>query len=747
MKFITQHREPARWAYNGAVFSAEKEIPVKTVTSSSVALQSVATFAALATCALLTPHTSVAQGFTVEQVMSSPFPDNLTVAARAPRIAWAFDAKGVRNVWVADAPAFTARQITHYSSDDGMALASLRLTPDGRTVVYSRGSELNPAGEVADPTSNVTRPNQEVWAVDEDKSEPRYLGELNCTREGCEDIELSPDGTMAVWAARGQLWVAPVSGAMPARQLTFVRGENDSPQWSPDGAEIAFVSHRGDHSFIAIYNFGRESLRYLAPSVDRDGMPRWSADGKQIAFVRIHGLEERLPLLQIRPSPWAIYVADASTGEARAIWHSSEELAGSLPNLTESKSFHFAGSRIVFASEQDGWNHLYSVSASGGTATLLTPGEFEVEDVAISHDGRSVIYSSNQDDIDRRHLWRVSVDGGKPEALSKGETMEWSPAELSDGRTIVCLGSKATSPAMPYRLTSSGREMIAASQLPAEFPSPQLVVPKQVTFPAEDGLKIHGQLFVPRGRSAAGPALLFMHGGSRRQMMLGFHYMQYYHNAYAENQYLASRGFVVLSINYRTGIMYGRAFRERDKGGPRGAEEYQDIVAAAKYLQTLPIVDAKKIGLWGGSYGGFLTAMGLARNSDIFAVGVDFHGVHDWSARGIFRGGPGGQEGGGPPDRAEAMRLAFESSPNASIKSWKSPVLLIQGDDDRNVDFSQMVDLVQRLREQKVPFEQIVFPDEIHDFLLWRSWVRGYKATADFFDRILVKGATIASGN
>ncbi len=705
------------------------------------------TFFLCVACAFSAPPAAQAQGFTVEQVMNSPFPESLTAAARLPRIAWTFDARGVRNVWIADAPGFSARQVTHYSDDDGMALASVRLTPDGHTVVYARGSELNSTGEVADPTSNVTRPNQQVWAVDVDKGEPRLLGEMNCTREGCEDIELSPDGTMAVWAARGQLWAGPVSGATPAHQLAFVRGENDSPQWSPDGTEIAFVSHRGDHSFIAVYNFGRDSVRYLAPSVDRDSMPRWSADGKQIAFARIHGLGERLPLLQTRPNPWAIYVADAATGEARAIWHSTEELVGSLPNLTESKSFHFAGNRIVFAYEKDGWNHLYSIPAVGGMATLLTPGEFEVEDVAVSRDGRSVIYSSNQDDIDRRHLWRVRVEGGKPEALGKGETLEWSPAELADGRTVVCLGSSATSPSMPYRLTASGREMIASSQLPADFPSAQLVVPKQVIFPAEDGLKIHGQLFVPRGRSSAGPALLFMHGGSRRQMMLGFHYMQYYHNAYAENQYLASRGFVVLSVNYRTGIMYGRAFREREKGGPRGAEEYQDIVAAAKYLQTLPIVDTKKIGLWGGSYGGFLTAMGLARNSDIFAAGVDFHGVHDWSARGIFRGGPGGQEGGGPPDRAEAMRIAFESSPNASIKSWKSPVLLIQGDDDRNVDFSQMVDLVQRLREQKVPFEQIVFPDEIHDFLLWRSWVRGYKATAEFFDRVLEKGESIASGN
>jgi dipeptidyl aminopeptidase/acylaminoacyl peptidase len=200
------------------------------------------------------------------------------------------------------------------------------------------------------------------------------------------------------------------------------------------------------------------------------------------------------------------------------------------------------------------------------------------------------------------------------------------------------------------------------------------------------------------------------------------------------NQYLASQGFVVLSVNYRLGIMYGREFREPPNTVWRGAAEYQDLVAGARFLRGLPEVDGRRIGLWGGSYGGFLTALGLARNSDLFAAGVDLHGVHDWSA---FL--PQWTEGSpsAAPDAKEAVKLAFESSPDAAVGSWKSPVLLIHGDDDRNVPFSQTRDLVHRLREHGVPFEELVFPDEIHGFLLWKSWVRAYEASADFFARRL----------
>jgi len=698
------------------------------------------TFAVLLlSSAVVVAQPAAQAGFTLQQVLSSPFPTNLVAAEKPGRIAWVFSSKGARNVWVADAPQFAARQVTHYSEDDGMPLASLKLTPDGRTAVYARGTETNAAGEVADPTSGTEKRTQQVWAVDVDKGDPRLLGDMGCSEEGCEEIQISPNGEFVLWSANKQIWIAPISGKEKAKPLTYARGNNSSPRWSPDGKQVAFVSDRGDHSFIVLYEFGQAHLRYVLPSADRDGAPRWSPEGSQIAFIRLAGKQMKQPIIPQLPLPWSIWVYDVAKDSGTEVWKSGPALDDTLPFLTAEGSFHFAAkNRIIFSSEQGGWNHLYSVATSGGNATLLTPGNFETEDVALSTDKNFVIYSSNQyssdyQDIDRRHLWKVSVEGGTPQALTHGETMEWTPLEVAG--KVVCLGSTATAPAMPYVVTASGRDMIAKSALPADFPSAQLVTPKQVIFKAEDGWGIHGQFFEPKQavatEQAKRPALIFIHGGSIRQMMLGFHYMDYYHNAYAMNQYLASKGYIVLSVNYRTGIMYGRHFREPKDGGPRGGAEYKDIVAAGRYLQTLPNVDAAKIGLWGGSYGGYLTAMGLAHNSDMFAAGVDLHGVHDWSG---FRS----EFAADAPDREEALKLAFQSSPNAAIATWKSPVLLIQGDDDRNVEFSQTVDLLQRLREQKVHVEELIFPDEIHGFLLWKSWIRAYSATEDFFGRELV---------
>jgi dipeptidyl aminopeptidase/acylaminoacyl peptidase len=686
--------------------------------------------------------------FTLEQVMSSPFPTGLTAAGGGNRVGWVFNSQGERNIWIADGPSFEARQITHYTGDDGQDILSLRLTPDGKTAVFARGSEVGREGNVAAPASDLKEPKQQVWAVDVEGGKPRLLGDMGCTEEDCEDIQLSPGGLWAVWQGpKHHLWLAPVRGDKPAGQLTELRGEESQPQWAPDGRHLAFVSNRRDHSFVAILDLAPDltpqRVRYIAPSVDRDFAPRWSPDGKQLVFIRAEGALSHLSLIPARPRPWAIWLADAESGEGHELWHSGKELNDSLPPFAAESLKFAAGGHVIFCSEQDGRNHLYAIAVHGGSPVLLTPGAFDVEDVDLGRGKSEVIYTSNQDDLDRRHVWSVALlffESGrniyppKPIALSRGATIEWRPLILANG-TVVCLGSSATSPAMPYRLTTQGREMIAGNALPKDFPSALLVEPKTVTFRSDDGLEIHGQLFVPasRTRPVPGPALIFVHGGPPRQMLPGFHYMYYYHNAYAENQYLASLGYVVLSVNYRLGIMYGRAFRDPPHSGWRGSNEYKDVVAGAKYLQSLPNVDPKRIGIWGGSYGGLLTALALSRNSDIFAAGVDFHGVHDWSVL-LGRRQPNADDA---PDYREAQKLAYESSPVATIDKWKSPVLLLHGDDDRNVPFQQTTDLVQRLRQQGVNFEEIVFPDEIHDFLLWRTWLRGYQAAADFFNRNL----------
>jgi dipeptidyl aminopeptidase/acylaminoacyl peptidase len=668
----------------------------------------------------------------IEQLLGSPFPSELVAAKQSSRVAWVVDFKGERNIWVADGPSFVPRQLSTYQGDEGQPIASLRLTPDGATIVYVRGSEINNGERVADPTSGASRRKQEIWAMNVGGKGPRLIGELGCSYEGCEDIQISADGRLMVWATRGQLWLAPVSGLTPAHQLLDLRGYNTTPRWSPDSKRIAFVSDRDSHSFITIYDLVSNTIQYVSPSTSRDISPLWSPDGKSIAFIRLPGIEYKQRLIPLKIDPWSIWIADGTNGDAREVWHSGQEANDSLPDLADDPLFFFpSNDRILFASEQDGRNHLYSVSVNGGESVLLTPGYFDVEEVCVSPDGQSIFYTSNQGDVDRRHIWRVGLLDGTPQVVTKGDSIEWKPVETADGKALLFLGSTSTKPAMVYRLVKGNPEVIVQREVASQYPSERLVSPKSVILQSADGMEVHGQLFVPTGTSGPRPAMIYLHGGPRRQMLLGFHYLEYYHYAYAMNQYLVSRGYVVLSINFRQSTMYGRAFRKPANAGWRGGAEYADLLAAAKFLGSMPTVNPRKIGLWGGSFGGYLTALGLARNSDLFAVGADFHGVHDWSERlGLWKSGDA-------PDLEEARKLASQSSPTAWVANWKSPVLLIHGDDDRNVAFSQTVDLSARLRQNHVQVEELIFPDETHDILLWKNWTRAYKMAADFIDRTL----------
>ena len=729
----------------------------------AVALRCVTRAAVAAMFALVVSGPARAQTKpTIAQFLSPGFPAELVSAKKADRIAWIVYERGLRNIYTAAAPDFRPIRLTKFLDDDGTVLTDLSISDDGATVIFVRGSEPNREGWIANPNNLALGAERAIWTARTDG-----LGAWRLAEGG--EPTLSPDGRTVVFAKNSQIYSVGTShhsGPKPsdhdADLMIKAWGKNGDPHWSPMGDKLAFVSTRENHALIGVYDARMRSLTYLAPSVDFDGSPAWSADGKRIAFVRTPGTPFGLQAQRgdgsignpsgpaataaaaqaragqkpgdttaVRPdglfravlqngATMSLYVADASSGEAREIWHNKPADKA----FTNIRALDWADQCVIFAQEPDEWTRIYSVSVAGGTMNPLelTPGAGQVETLGLSPDGKNLFYATNVGDIDRRHVWKVPTSGGAAVQITSGNEIEMYPAPLASGKQVAVLTSSATRPMSVGIVTiTGGAKKLVYPTLTAEFPVAAEVTPEPVLLKAADGVEFHNQLFLPKDLRPGEkrPAIIFVHGGPIRQMLLGYHYMDFYHIAYAVNEWLASEGYIVMSVNYRSGIGYGKSFRTSANTGGRGNAEYRDVLAAGKYLQGRPDVDPARVGIWGLSYGGVLTAQALARNSDIFAAGVDMAGVHLWGTS------------------LDSSSVSYQSSAIAAIGSWRSPVLIWQGDDDRNVQFSQTIGLVDLLRAHNVPYELIVIPDDTHETLLHRRWLYTFGRMQDFLKRNL----------
>ncbi len=737
---------------------------------------------------------------TIAGYIGTSEPMEITSAVKTDRIAWIAYDRGMRNVFTAAGPTLKPVRLTNFMEDNGVDLTEISISADGSTIVFVRGGAANRAGWIADPGHDPNGGDRAIWAV-------RTMGDSPAVRvaEGQSPV-VSPDGRWVLYTRDNQIYRARTAKAAPPTMMDtggvpFIKlwGNNGQPHWSPDGSKIAFVSMRENHSLIGLYDVKTRTITYAAPSVDCDGSPTWSPDGKQIAFIRKPGTPfglqaqegnggignpggpaagrggrgdqvasgcagfggrggggggggrggrgangdapppPRTPGLYTSAfqdgSTNSMYVYDIATGALREFWHND---AGDRVYAAVN-SIRWAGESVIFQAvvPNDEWDRYFAINVAGSNAAPveLTTTDGLIEDatsVSLSPDGRTLYYCTNAGDIERRHIWAVATSGGTPRQVSTGDGVERDPVPLASGKKLAVLYFNAARPASVATVELAGSlPKVIYPTLPASFPAAEHVTPEIVITHAADGLELHNQLFLPKDLKPGEkrPAIVFVHGGPVRQMLPAYHYMQFYHWAYAFNQWLANQGYIVMSINYRSGVGYGRTFRQAPGTEGRGNSEYQDVVAGGKYLQSRPDVDASRVGIWGLSYGGLLTSQALARNSDMFVAGADLAGVHLY-----------GQS-------LADTSLAYRSSSIAAIDTWKSPVFLLQGDDDRNVDFSQMIGLVQLLRAHHVYYELTVIPDDQHESMIHRNWVVTFDKISDFLHRFVWEKRTPPSTN
>jgi dipeptidyl aminopeptidase/acylaminoacyl peptidase len=564
-------------------------------------------------------------------------------------------------------------------------------------------------------------------AKDKATALPKYeLGE----RQSAGDLQLSPDGK--------HVFMVIVERPDTAKRPNVPNYVTES-SYTEDIPARTFVGDSQDKRSLAVLNLATNKSVLVTKGTEdekdtktelRWGMPVLSDDGAlAIAHVRAANNKDRW-LVSVDPESGKSRVLDALHDDA---W--VREVGGGF-GQDSSYGLLADHKHVWFLSERDGWMHLYTVDASAAqpAARQLTSGRWEIDDVALSTDENTFYITSTEAHPGERHIYAMSIDGGARTKLTSmigGTTGELSP----DGRTFGLIYSASTKPnevyVMPNRPGAEAKPVTTSTS--EEWRSFKWIEPQLITYKTRDGVEVYARLFTPEmigaKRDPAAPAVVFVHGAGYLQN--AHKYWSSYYREYMFHNLLASKGYVVLDPDYRASSGYGRDWRTaiyRHMGG----KDLEDVVDGAKYLVATQKVNPKRIGVYGGSYGGFITLMAMFTTPDVFAAGAALRPVTDWTH---YNHGYTSNILNEPQDDAEAYR---KSSPIYFADGLKGALLICHGMVDTNVLFQDSVRLAQRLIElRKENWSIAPFPVENHGFEEETSWADEYKRILKLFEDTL----------
>lgn len=522
---------------------------------------------------------------------------------------------------------------------------------------------------------------------------------------------VAPDGGAIVYTSSedGKLYTVAASGGK-ARRVAESEGGQVSPQFSPNGRQIAFVAERAEATDVAVVGTDGEGWpRRISRGEGVTLDPQWSPDGRRLAYVEFDPVGY----------PWhhtRLIVADLASGALTTLidWEGASALA---PRWSPD------GQQLAFISDRGGWANVWLVASAGGEARQLVDDHWEHDEPTWAPDGRSLAYTRNVDG--NIHLMRIGVAGGTPQTLADGPGIHGAVSFSPDGGQLLFTHQSPIAPPNVYIMPAAGGERRAITRNTlGGLDAVGLLLPESITYPSIDGLDIRAVLYTPERRvPGKHPLLVQIHGGPTSQTTWRWDPIV---------QYWVQRGWVVCATNFRGSTGYGRAYTDA-MHGRWGEIDMEDNVHAVYHLDKHGLIDRRRAVAWGGSGGGLATLSLLTQKPDVFKAGVDLYGVSnfvsfgeqtDRLARELFPSELG--------PMAENFALYERNSPVTHADTVKAPLLIFQGLDDRRVPPRQSEEMVEALQRAGKHVEYVTYEGETHG---WRkaATIRDYLTKMEAF--------------